>query len=189
MDRPPNRRQIIDWVALHVLPHEGRVRAWLRRSLAPGEDPDDVIQEAYCRLAGLDAVDHIQNPRAYFFQTCRSIVLEHARRARVVRFETVTEFEALGILDDEPSPERATIARLELSRVRRVIAALPERCRRVIEMRKVEGAPQREIAERLGVSERVVENDATRGLKLILKALEDEETTPAAGRIGKRGKA
>ena len=178
----PNRPEIIDWVARNVLPHEGRVRAWLRRSLSPGTDPDDVIQDAYCRLAGLESVDHIQNPRAYFFQACRSIVLEQARRARVVRFEAMTEFDALGISDDEPSPERVTLARFELRRVRDLIAGLPERCRRIVEMRKIEGVPQREIAERLGVSVQVVENDATRGLRLILKALEDDETEPAASR-------
>ncbi|HEY3813602.1 MAG TPA: sigma-70 family RNA polymerase sigma factor [Caulobacteraceae bacterium] len=184
----PNRPAVIDWVALHVLPHEGKARAWLRRIMAPGQEPDDVIQDAYCRIATLESVEHIRNPRAYFFQTCRSIVLEHARRARVVRMETVTEFDALSILDEEPSPERVTAARQELSRVRRLIAALPERCRRIIEMRKIEGVPQREIAERLGVSERVVENDATRGLKLILKALEDDETRPAERRR-ERGQA
>jgi len=40
--------------------------------------------------------------------------------------------------------------------------------------------PQREIAGRLGLSEHVVEQQATRGLKLILKALAggDEEVIP-----------
>jgi hypothetical protein len=94
------------WLGREILPHEAAVRAWLRRSLAAAGDADDVIQEAYCRLAGLASIDHIESPRAYFFQTARSVALEQLRRARVVRIETVTEIDALNVELDEPSPER-----------------------------------------------------------------------------------
>ncbi len=63
----------------------------------------------------------------------------------------------------------------ELARVQRLIAALPERCRRIFEMRKIEGLPQREIARRMGVSEHVVENESVRGLRAILAALAEGE--------------
>ncbi len=138
-------------------------------------DVDDVIQEAYCRLAGLDDVGHITNARAYFFQAARHIVFEQMRRARVVRIETVTEIEALNIALDEPSPERIAGARRELARVRRLIDALPDLRRRIFQMRKIDGLPQREIAKRLGVTENVVENEAVRGLRAILKALAEGE--------------
>jgi len=166
--------RVVAWVGSHILPHETAVRAWLRRRLPPGQDADDVIQETYFRLSRLADVAHIVNPRAYFFQAARSIMLEHARRARVVRIEALTENDALRILDDEPSPERITAARRELARVRALIDLLPDRCRRVFELRKIEGVPQREIARRLGVSENVVENEAVKGLRLILKALEED---------------
>lgn len=172
---------VVGWVAECILPHEPKVRAWLARTLAPGEDPDDVIQEAYCRLASLDEVGHVRNPRAYFFQTARSIVLERIRRSRIVRIETVTEIDTLPVIDDEPSPERTAGARRELQRVLRLIEALPERYRKVVKLRKIEGLSQKEIAARLGVSERVVENDATRGLRLILRALEAEENAFTTG--------
>jgi RNA polymerase sigma-70 factor (ECF subfamily) len=42
-------------------------------------------------------------------------------------------------------------------------------------MRRIQGLPQKEIAKRLGVSENVVEMQAVRGLKLILKALESND--------------
>lgn len=177
------RARIVAWLGREILPHEADVRAWLRRSLAAAGDADDVIQEAYCRLAGLASIDHIENPRAYFFQTARSVALEQLRRARVVRIDTVTEIDALNVELDEPSPERIAGGRRELARVQRLIAALPERCRRIFEMRKIEGLPQREIARRMGVSEHVVENESVRGLRAILAALAEGETTePVAAR-------
>lgn len=170
------RKRIVEWVGAKVLPHESEVRAWLRRSFVSPADRDDILQEAYCRLAALHDVSHILDARSYFFQVVRNVVLEQVRRARIVRIETVAEIDALNIGDDGPSPERVTAGRRELARVMALIAALPERCRRVVELRKIHGVSQREIAERLGISENTVENEATRGLRLVLAALADRDS-------------
>src|SRR3546814_12467778 len=85
------------------------------------------------------------------------------------------EHESLDIVGDEPSPGRIAACRRELDRVRRLIEGLPERCRRIFELRTIEGLPQREVAQRLGVAEHVVENDVTKGLKLILQAIAEGE--------------
>lgn len=96
--------------------------------------------------------------------------------------------ESLNLRDEDPGPERRVSARLELERVRPLIEALPDRCREIFELRRVQGVPQREIAARLGVPEHTVEQQAIRGLKLILKELagerDDEDYAP--GRRRKR---
>jgi RNA polymerase sigma factor (sigma-70 family) len=176
----PNRLRIMDWVGSEILPHEADVRAWLRRSLDPN-DLEDIIQSAYCRIASLDDVSHIRSGRAYLFTTARSLVLERIRRARIVSIETVTEIDALDVVRDEPSPERIAAGRRELARVKGLIEALPDRCRRIFELRKVEGLTQQEVAHELGVPEHTVENDVKKGLKLILKAIADGDM--AAERI------
>lgn len=164
------RRRIVLWVGAQVMPHEGDVRLWLRRARIAESDIDDLIQEAYCRMAALDSVDHIDRPDGYFFQIVRNLLIEQFRRARVVRFDAAVEIDMLSS-GEENSPERITAARRELARVQGLIADLPERCRRIFELRKIHGLPQREIARLLGVSESVVENDGAKGLRLILKAL------------------
>ena len=169
------RARVVAWLGREILPHEAAVRSWLRRSFAAAGDVDDIIQETYCRLAALTNIEHIDQPRGYFFQAARSVALEQIRRARVVRIETVSEIEALDLALEEPSAERIVSGRRELERVRGLIAALPERCRRIFEMRKIEGVPQREIAQRLGVSENIVENEAVRGLRAILAAMTEQD--------------
>ncbi|MBO9710304.1 MAG: sigma-70 family RNA polymerase sigma factor [Caulobacter sp.] len=181
------RARVVAWLGREILPHEAAVRAWLRRSFAAAGDVDDIIQETYCRLAALSNIDHIGEPRGYFFQAARSVALEQIRRARVVRIETVSEIEALDLALEDPSAERIVSGRRELERVRGLIAALPERCRRIFELRKIEGVPQREIARRLGVTEHVVENEAVRGLRAILAAMTEQEAP--AGARGSREKA
>ena len=134
------------WVGSHVLPHEAAVRAWLKRWTSRGQDLDDVIQEAYCRLAEMDDVTHIGTGRAYLFQTTRNIVLEQLRRSKIVRIDNVTDMESLNIVDEAPPMDRVVAGARELQRVERLIDRLPVKCRRVFILRRIHGVSQREIA-------------------------------------------
>jgi RNA polymerase sigma factor (sigma-70 family) len=171
---PQTRKEIVAWVGSHVLPHEGDVRRWLGRFVTDAADADDVIQEAYCRIAALESVAHIDSARAYLFQTARHIALEHIRRSRIVRIDSVTDIELLRIVDDGPSPERILAGSRQLEQVRALIEGLPSKCREIFVLRRVHGVSQKEIARELGVSENTVEMHAKRGLKMILRALERE---------------
>jgi RNA polymerase sigma-70 factor (ECF subfamily) len=144
------------------------------RAMRRSSDVDDIIQEAYCQIAELDTIGHIRNGRAYFLTAARSILLQRLRRERVVRIEAVTDIDTLRVVDEDPSPEQVTGARRELERVLGLIAMLPPVCRQVIELRRIHGFSQKETARRLGVSESVVENNSIRGLRAILKALEED---------------
>ncbi|HET6537591.1 MAG TPA: RNA polymerase sigma factor [Sphingopyxis sp.] len=168
------RAMIVAWVGQEILPHEAHVRAWLRRMLDPDE-LEDVIQQAYAQIAALSDVSHILSGRAYFFATARSIILMQVRRARVVRIETMAEMSSFESVGDEFSPERITMGRDQLAHVRQLIDALPGRCGKIIKLRKIDGLSQRQVAEMLGVSENIVENDVAKGLKLILQAMADGE--------------
>ena len=168
------RSEIVAWVGSQILPHEAELRAWLRRAGAGDVDVDDIVQDAYCRIAGLKSVAHIANGKAYFFQTARNVAIERVRRARVIRIDYATEIDALNVLDSEPSPERVVDSRRELRKVRSLIEGLPERCRAIFKLRRIHGLSQREVADLLNVSENVVEAQTARGLRLILAALAGE---------------
>jgi len=173
---PLDREVIVTWISREILPHEAGVRAWLRRAWPHRQDHQDIIQEAYCRLAGA-ALEQVHNPRAFFFQIIRNLLLEEMRRARVVRFRALSDLDSLGLADDLPSCERVVLARDELQQIHALLAAMPARRRRIFEMRKIEDLSQKDIAARLGVSENVVENETAKALKTILKAF--SEASPA----------
>jgi RNA polymerase sigma-70 factor (ECF subfamily) len=181
-----SRREIVAWVGSNIVPHEADLRARLRRMTVPEEEISDIVQDAYLRIAKLDSIGHIRNPRAYFFTTARMTLLERIRRERIVRIDSMTEMEALTLADEDPGPERHVSGRLELARVRALIEALPDRCRQIFELRRIQGVPQREIAARLGLPEHTVEQQATRGLKLILKALAGDGGGPGDERRSKK---
>ncbi len=170
------RQDIITWVSNHILPHEQAVRRWLRGTRAAAMDVDDIIQEAYCRIAALQGVDHIGDGKAYFFQTARNVLLESLRRVRVVRIDSVSDIQLLQIVDEAPSPERVAAGLWQLTHVQSLIEGLPRKCREVFILRRVHGVSQKEIARRLGISESTVEMHASRGLRHILAVMAGQST-------------
>jgi RNA polymerase sigma-70 factor (ECF subfamily) len=162
--------------AIGFLRHEAEVRRWLRARMSSPDDVEDVIQEAYCRAWAARGGAKIENPRAYFFQVVRSIVIDQLRRSRVVKIEAVADLEAFGEHSEEPGPERIAAGHGDLARVRAFLAGLPDRCRKILVMRKIEGVPQKEIARQLGVSESIVENEAAKGLRLLLDAFAERDS-------------
>jgi RNA polymerase sigma factor (sigma-70 family) len=163
------------WLGRHVLPHEPALRAWLRRKSLAGLDVDDIVQETYTRLVGAESVTHIHDARSYAFQIAGSVVIDHLRRLKVVSISQVPNFDYLEVAADEPSPERQVIDRDELQQLAQVIAGLPGRVRDVFILRRVHGLSQREVAQRLGISENTVEKHMSRGFLLMLDRLGGKE--------------
>lgn len=173
------RDQIAAWVAREILPHEGLVRNWLARRWGRAIDLDDVLQEAYCRIAELTSVAHIENGRSYFFKTVQSVVMDGMRRAKVANIRYMTEIDWFDVMDEYPLADRVVEANQELDRVNSLLSKLSDTCRRVIELRRIQGLSQRETAAHLGVSESVVENHIVRGLKKVLTKLAEQDARTA----------
>ena len=164
-----------EWVATHIFPHEAEVRAWLRRHvyrLTPS-DVDDLIQDAYTRLCDVD-VRQIKNGRSYFFAILRNLLIEQARRARIIPMERLGEIEALRIPSEEPGPDRRVSAQQELERLERAVAELPEQCRRAFQLQKFQSRSQREIALEMNISEKTVEKHLAVALARVLDAMKGD---------------
>lgn len=145
------------WLGKHVLPHEPALRAWLQKRRLTGLDVDDIIQETYTRLISAESIDNIRNPRSYAFETAKSVIYTHLRRAKVVPMTAVADLDALGLGADIASPEDHAVDRDELQRLAEAISALPESPRMVFKLRRIDELPQKAIALKLGISEKRVE--------------------------------
>ncbi len=172
-----DRRRLAAWVLREVMPHEPGIRVWLRQRGQSAEDIDDLIQEGYAKLAGVTAFAQIAQPGGYFFQIVRNLMIDSIRHARVVRIDTVGHLVDQGGGSDDVTPERIALVRDELSSVMRCLETLPDRCRAIFKLRKIDGLSQREIAAKMGVSESIVENDAAKGLTLLMRAMRRDVDT------------
>jgi RNA polymerase sigma factor (sigma-70 family) len=156
------------WLASHVLPHEPALRSWLRHKRVVDLDVDDIVQETYARLAALDTVSNIREPKRYLFQTAYSIIAAHFRRSRVVSISVTSDLDQLNLMAPEASPEEEMIYRDELRELAAALASLPTACREAFTLRRVSGLSQRETAERLHVSEKTVEKYMARSVQFLM---------------------
>lgn len=152
------------------------MRSWLRRHVhrLSETDIDDLMQDAYTRLWTAEYT-RIANGRSYLFTTVRNLLMEQARRARIVPMERLTEIEALRIPSEEPGPDRRVSAQMELERLERIVAQLPEQCRRAFELQKFQHRSQREIAFEMRITEKTVEKHLATALARIIDAFRDED--------------
>ncbi|USI74670.1 RNA polymerase sigma factor [Sphingomonas morindae] len=156
------------WFDRHILPHEPCLCAWLRRRRLDPHEVSDVVQESYAILAARERLDDLHTPRAYLFRIAHSLVLRDERRARIVPFESLESVVAAEPVD-ALSPERIAVARDEVRRLAIVLRAMPARVRAAFVMRRVHGLSQREIAERMRISESTVEKHIAKGVSLVME--------------------
>ena len=177
--RLEHRKRLARWVSEAVMPHEPAVRRWLAKSRVSPSDVDELIQDSYCHLAKLDTFDHIVRADSYFFAITRNLLLRRIKRATVVPISALSDVENL-VDDSVFTPEREVDGRMCMNRLVSLMEELPERCREVIRLRKIEGHTQREIAGMLGITENMVENDIQAGIRKILSAWRQQDEAASA---------
>src|SRR4030095_3132304 len=94
---------------------------------------------------------------------------------------------------DELSPERETTAHQELRQLAEALDGLPPKCRQVVWMCRIDNLTRKEVADRLGVSEKTVEKHLMKGMKRLIDAVfgeNEREAWHAAAQEGRerRGK-
>ena len=157
------------WLARHVLPHEALIRAKLRDMCLYDLDIEDVIQEMYAKFMALPTLEAIRYPRQYALLTARGIVIDHIRHSRVVSITSSGNLEQLEIAEPDANSEERIEFRQEIKAVTAALEQLPKACRETLILRRVEGLPQKDVARRLGISEKTVEKHMANGVRLLIK--------------------
>lgn len=175
-------RPIDQWFMDQILPLEPMLLASARKL---ADDPDaarDLVQEAFARLLTVDGWAQIDAPHPYLLRMMRNLAFEKLRRARIARFEQLTQAEDFDVVDESPDAFRVVSGREQIAHLDAALKALPERCRSVFVLRRIEERSPREVAQRLGVSLSTLEKRLARAHLLIARALAVSPATPADAR-------
>lgn len=130
------------------------------------QDAEDAVQDLYLRLYdGLDALDSVNNPRAYCITLIRNICIDRIRKTRLSGTDNLPQVP----ISETPQDERLS-QRQQLKEILGRMSRLSKREQEVLKMKVFDGLSYDEIQARTGLSYlnlRVVLSNARRKLKLI----------------------
>ncbi len=152
------------------------LRRYLGRLLGNTPEAQDVAHDAYLRVFPAVSQNNAERPEALLYVTARRLAINRLKRRSIsplspegISLETTAA--------DSPDVAHQVMARQELQMLEKAIAELPEGCRTVLLLRKVELLSHREIADRLGIAISTVEKQHARALRLLRAALPQDPTS------------
>ena len=163
------------WFQREILVHEAALARFLSRKLHNPADVQDIRHDIYVRILEAAERERPASPKAFLFSVARNILVDRVRRNRIVAIDLLEDLDSLNVLIEEETPERREAGRQQLEKLSNLIQRLPDRCREVVWMRRVEDLPQKIIARKLGIAEATVEKHLVRGIRMLADALYGSE--------------
>lgn len=134
------------------------IKAKLARRIGSTDLAGDALQDAWLRLTSTETVGPVRSLESYLFRTVLNVAQERRRSER--RQLSAVEIQKLLFLADEtPDPAQTAEARSQLKVLETILSELPPRRRLILLMARMDGLPRQEIADRLGISLRLVSKE------------------------------
>ena len=145
------------WVERLFAAHRGALQAFFYRRVRFRADATDLAQEVYLRMLRVKDMGSIRDTEAYLYTVAGNLAKEHAareqRRGIAVNVEETTVQEELAEL---ASFDTQIDVAQQVRRLRNVLRQLPPRWHAAVVLHYVQGLSYDEVAQRLGISSRMV---------------------------------
>lgn len=164
-----------DITSLHA-----RLKRYLARYLKKPEDAEDLVQEAFLKVLEAGSKGKIEHPKSYLYRTAHNLMLNSMARKSNKLLSYIEDLADSHVLEEGiPLDEQVSIQkRFEL--FCHALVELPERCRKVVILRKVYGLSQQQVAQKLNISVSTVEKHLAKGLMRCVIYMESRETVETA---------
>lgn len=164
-------RSIDRWFVECMLVYEPLLLGYLRSKWPDKNEVSDIRQETFARVYKSALREIPRNPKSFLFTTARNIMVDRARSAKVTPIEAAFDLAAFDAPSNEPMAEDIISAREEFDLLCEALDDLPPRCREIVTMRKIDGFSQKEVAAKLGVTVKTVENQLSKGIRRLANQL------------------
>jgi RNA polymerase sigma-70 factor (ECF subfamily) len=172
----PAEARLSPLVPIYLEKREALVRFFTARLGSPAA-AEDLVQDIYLKLSGLDPATPVQNEAAFLYRLGSNLMLDRLRQQRRAAARdghwrevntTVVEGEEVA---DEPAADDAVAGRERLRLMLAAIEELPPQQRQAFRLHKLEALSQAETAAALGCSVSSVEKYVRAALKHLVARL------------------
>jgi RNA polymerase sigma-70 factor (family 1) len=134
---------------------------------------EDILQDVFAALwENRHQLKSDSSLKAYLYTLARNMALNYLRHQNVVRkFEQIQS--EMSSNEAEPSPEKIAEEKELHETILNAANRLPEMQRIVFKMSRLDGLPNREIAERLDIGVKTVETHIGRAVKKMVELLKN----------------
>jgi RNA polymerase sigma factor (sigma-70 family) len=167
------------------LERRSELKRRLKYRLGSDELVNDALQETYLRIERMgDSSGASSNPTGYLFRMALNAAAD--QRQVDARYLTGSEVEELlSVGADTLDPARVVHAQLEVQALEQALQALTARQRAILIAARVDDLPQQDIADRFGISVRMVGKELRKALEHCGERLDRKITQrfgPGAGK-------
>ncbi|SCW29888.1 sigma-70 family RNA polymerase sigma factor [Pseudomonas sp. NFACC05-1] len=143
--------------------HHSWLQGWLRKRLGNAFDAADLTQDTFVRVLKARTALDIREPRPYLSMIAKGLLIDLFRRRSLEQ----SYLEALAAMPQEqhPSLEDQAILLQALMEIDRLLLGLGPRIRQAFILSQFDGLTYPQIAERLGVSVRTVNNHMAKAME------------------------
>jgi RNA polymerase sigma-70 factor, ECF subfamily len=139
----------------------------------------DIVQEVFVKVWEKRAEITGVNPEAFLFRLVRNRCIDYIKHLRVIHnrmqeVRTESKYEELYRIDFIGNEPYVLIEEELSEKIDAVIRTLPERCREVFILSRMQGLKNREIAEKLNISIKNVERHLSRAFQAFRENFPDE---------------
>ena len=176
----PGRRQLVEQL---FDAHARALRLFLLGWSVPQDQVDDLVQDLFARLMGVDQLeekmsDRTGSNRSYLLTMANNMLVDRKRKSQVRRAYVAEQRDNDLERVDERTPERIVAAQLELEAMRSVIRNMRLNWRVAFVLQRFGNMSYEDIAIHMGVTVRQVERYMVRAMRRIR---EERRKIDAAG--------
>lgn len=134
------------------------------------EDAEDIVQQIYTDFWQKKVALNIQtSARAYLYKSVYNASLDFLKHHKVKKV-----YQRLTLANSQEAAQTDTTIATELKqKIESAILKLPEQCGKIFRMCKMDNMKYREIATKLDISEKTVENQMGKALRILRAELQE----------------
>jgi RNA polymerase sigma-70 factor (ECF subfamily) len=163
-------------VAAYFSKREAVLRFLVAR-LGDRQEAEDLVQELFLKLEGVQTPPDLRDPVSYLFRMALNLARDKRRERQRAKAregdwaDTRTLTSGDELIADAPTAESAYAAKQRIAAIRGALEELSPQCRRIFLMHKFEDMSHEEVAHRVGISRSTVEKHMHTALKHLIARL------------------